>query len=128
VDFEQALTAELSIIAGLNGQIFPTIAEQDSLVPYLIYSLGKNKETQTLTRYTGLVKSDYQIDLFHSSYAGLKALKKLVIQRLKSFDQRVVGTSGPYIQDVTIINDFETYEYALKLHKGVIEFNVSYNE
>lgn len=128
MDFEQALTAELSTIAGLSGKISPSIAEQDPLAPYLVYSLGKNKETQTLTRYTGLVESDYQIDLFHSSYAGLKALKKLVIQTIKSFNQRVVGTTGPYIQDVTIINDFETYEYSVKLHKGVIEFNVSYNE
>jgi len=128
MDFEQALTAELSKVAGLNEKIFPTIAPQDLKAPYLVYSLGKNERTQTLSGYDGLVKSEYQIDIFHSTYADLKSLKKLVIQSLKSFDLRVLGTLGPFIQDSTIINDFETYESAVKLHKGIIEFNVSYIE
>jgi len=128
MDFEQALTAELSIIAGLNEKIFPTIAQQDVVAPYLVYTLGKNERTQTLSGYDGLVKPEYQVDIFHSTYADLKALKKLVIQSLKTFDQRVIGVSGPFIQDATIMNDFETYEYSVLLHKGIIEFNVSYIE
>lgn len=128
MDLEQGLTAELSSIAGLTGKVFPIMATQGTLAPYLTYILGGNERAKTLSGHDGLVGSQYQFDLYHSTYASLKALKKLVIANLKTYDLRNIGATGPYIQQVEIITDFETYENAVELFRGIIEFNIHYTE
>lgn len=128
MDLEEGLTAELSAIAGLSNKVFPIMAVQGTPAPYLTYTLGSNGRENTLMGYDGLVQSQYQIDLYHLTYANLKALKKLVIANIKTYNQRNIGGTGPYIQQVEIITDFDTYEEAVNLHKGVIEFNIDYNE
>lgn len=128
MDLEQGLEAELSSLTGLGGKVFPVMAPQGTKAPYLAYSLGSNNRTKTLAGHDGLVQSQYQLDLYHTAYAGLKALKKLVIANLKTYDLRNIGGSGPLIQQVEIINDFEIYEDAVKLYKGIIEFNAYYTE
>jgi hypothetical protein len=128
MDFEQALTAELSAIPGLESKVFPIVAPQVTAGPYLTYTLENNERVQSLTGHDGLVQSRYQLDLFHASYAGLKALKKAVIQNLKTLNLRNIGGTGPYIQQVEILSELEAYEESVKLYKGIIEFDVHYNE
>lgn len=128
MDLEQGLTVELSAIAELTNKVFPIMADQGTPAPYLTYTLGSNDRENTLNGHDGLVQSQYQLDLYHSTYANLKALKKLVIANLKTYNQRNIGGTGPYIQQVEIITDLGTYEEAVKLFKGIIEFNIDYNE
>ena len=128
MDLEQGLTAELAALSGLANKVFPVMAAQGTKAPYLTYTLGGNDRTRTLAGHDGLVQSQYQLDLYHSTYANLKALKKLVIANLKTYEQRAIGGAGPHIQQIEIINDFETYEDAVKLYRGFIEFNVNYTE
>ena len=128
MDFEQGLTVELSALAGLTGNVFPIMAAQGTQPPYLTYNLGSNDRTLTLTGHDGLVESQYQLDLYHVTYGGLKALKKLLLQTIKTFEHRQMGVTGPYVQQVMIMTDFETYEDAVKLYRGVIEFTVNYTE
>lgn len=128
MDLEQGLTAELSSIAGLTDKVFPVTAPQGTLAPYLTYALGGNDRAKTLSGHDGLVESQYQLDLYHTSYASMKALKKLVIANLKTYDLRNIGGSGPLVQQAEIITDFETYENEVELHKGIIELNIHYTE
>lgn len=128
MDLEQGMTAELSSIAGLSEKVYPVVAPEGTKAPYLVYALSSNERTMNLTGHDGLVQSQYQLDLYHATYAGLKALKKLVIANLKTYVLRNIGGTGPYIQQVEIINDFETYEDVVKLYKGVIELEVNYTE
>ncbi|MHB8124647.1 MAG: hypothetical protein ACYDEJ_03220 [Desulfitobacteriaceae bacterium] len=128
MDLEQGLTAEFEAIGGLAGKVFPIMAVQGTEAPYLTYVLTFNERELSLAGHDGLVQSRYQIDLYHSSYANLKALKKLVITNIKTYDQRNIGGAGPYIHQVEIFNDFETYEDGVKLYRGIIEVNIDYNE
>jgi len=128
VDFEQGLTVELSSILGLTGKVSPIMAAQGTKAPYLIYTLTSTDRVKTLSGHDGLVESQYQLDLYHTSYASLKALKKLVIANIKTYDLRNIGGTGPFIQQVGVITDFETYEDGVELYKGIIEFNVNYTE
>lgn len=128
MDLEQALTAELSAVSGLENKVYPITAAQGTTAPYLTYSLGANERNQDLLGHDGLVKSQYQLDLYHSTYAGLKALKKLVVQSIKTFCFRNLGGSGPYIQQVKILTDYETYEEGAKLYRGIVEFSVHFME
>jgi hypothetical protein len=128
VDLEEGLTVELAAITGLAGKVFPVMAAQGTKAPYLAYTLGSNDRVNTLSGHASLVQSQYQLDLYHSTYASLKTLKKLVIANIKTYDLRNIGVSGPFVQQVKIITDFDTYEDALELHKGIIEFDIYYNE
>lgn len=123
MDLEQGLTSELSMLLGLANKVFPIIAAQGTSAPYITYVLGNSERTQDLLGANGLVKSQYQLDLYHPTYAGLKALKKLVVQTIKTFSLRNIAGTGPYIQQAEIINDYETYESEVKLYRGIIEFN-----
>lgn len=124
MDLEQGLTVELSAVPGLSNKVYPITAAQGTNVPYLTYVLGGNERTQDLLGHDGLVKSQYQLDLYHSTYAELKALKKLVLQTIKTFSLRNLGGSGPYIQQVELMTEYETYEDGVKLYRGMVEFNV----
>lgn len=128
MDFKEGLTVELSALSGLTGKVFPVLAAQGTLAPYLTYALDGNDRVKTLSGHDGLVQSRYQLDLYHSTYASLKELKALVIASLKTYDLTNIGVSGPLVQQVEIITDFETYEEATKLYKGIIEFEVHYTE
>lgn len=124
MDLEQGLTVELSALPGLEAKVFPITAAQGTLAPYITYALGSNERTQNLMGQDGSIKSQYQLDLFHSTYVGLKALKRSVIQRIKTFNMRILAGTGPYIQQAEITNDYETYEFEAKLYRGIIEIDI----
>jgi hypothetical protein len=128
VNFEEGLTVELSALSGLTGKVFPVLAAQGTLTPYLTYTLDGIDRVKTLSGHDGLVQSRYELNLYHSAYASLKTLKALVIANLKTHDLTNIGASGPLIQQIEIITDFETYEETTKLFKGIIEFEVHYTE
>jgi hypothetical protein len=98
------------------------------VAPYVAYTLGGAQRNKTLAGHDGLVKPQYPLDVYHSSYAGLKSLMKLIIANIKTYNFRNIGATGPYIQQVEIINEFTTYDNGLLLHKGIIEFNADYDE
>lgn len=123
MDLEQGLTLELSALPGLETKVFPIIAAQGTEAPYITYVLGSSERTYDLVGNADLVKSQYQLDLYHPTYSGLKALKKLVVQTIKTFSLRKLAGSGPYVQQAEIVNDYETYESEVKLYRGIIEFN-----
>ncbi|MFZ3132764.1 MAG: hypothetical protein WA125_17085 [Desulfosporosinus sp.] len=128
MELYEGLTVELTAITGLTNKVFPATAPQGTKEPYLVYFLGGNERAKTLIAHDGLVESQYQLDVYHSTYALLYALKKLVIAEIKTWSQSSIGATGPYIQQVEIMTDFETYDNVLRLHKGIVEFNVHYTE
>ena len=128
MDLEQGLTVELSALPGLENKVFPIIAAQGTEGPYITYVLGSSERTHDLLGHDGLVKSQYQLDLYHPTYAGLKAFKKTVIQRIKTLNMRTLAGSGPYIQQAEITNDYEMYEFEVKLYRGIVEINIYADE
>jgi hypothetical protein len=128
VNLEEALTNELRSISELTNKVFLLRATENTKAPYLVYSLSSNNRNQNLNGYDGLLEGRYQLDVYNSTYANLKALLKLVIAKIKTFSQRVIGSSGPYIQQIIIENEFETYENNVLLFKGIVEIKIFYNE
>jgi Ribonuclease G/E len=59
----------------------------------------------------------------------MKALAKQVINKLKTFELRVIGINGPYIQELTFDdNSPELYESEIFLYRKIISFTVSFKE
>lgn len=128
MDLEQGLKIELSSIAGLTTKIFPVAAPQGTTAPYLTYKLDGAERLKDLSGHNGSVEGRFQLDVYHAKYSNLKTLMKSIIAKLKSVEQSNIGGAGPYIQEITIENEFETFDSNVSLYRGIIELNIYFGE
>lgn len=128
MELHEALKIEMESISGLSGKVFPISAPEGAKAPYMTYKLSGNNREQGLNGILGLIKSNCELNIYHATYNTLKAIKKSAVQIIKTFGQRSIGNAGPYIQQVEIENDFETYENEVRLYRGIIEINLYYEE
>ena len=129
---EEGMRAELIAVSGLNNKVYPLQTNQTNSVPYLIYANAYDARERDLISYqnVGLVEANIEINIYHSTYASLKALMSLVIAEIKTWERTNVGVTGPYIQQVEFGESTgkTMYEDAVSLQRGIIEITLSYNE
>ena len=123
---EEALFTEFSGI--LNLRFFPLTAQQGTAFPYGVYTLTGADRTMKLTGFEGVVTATYQIDVFHGTYANLKTLKDLIVAKIKTFNFRNLGGSGPYCQSVEITEDVETYDPQTKEYQCTLDIQITFKE
>jgi hypothetical protein len=125
---EEAIYTELNAVTGLSGKVFPIVAQQNTITPYLTYAMTSTERNRTLSTPAGLVEAPYQIDIFHTKYSSLKVLIDLIIEEMKTWEQTNLGVTGPYIQCCTIGESLETFDDETNLYQGTIEIHLAYNE
>lgn len=125
---EQAIHTRLSAVSGLSGKVWAINALQDTAAPYATYNVNNTDRSRSLTAHVGLVSAQYQVDVFHTTYANIMALKRLIIAELKTWERTNLATTGPYIQRCTIIDEVESHDEETKLYQGTIDFDICYNE
>lgn len=129
MDFEQGLHSELASITGMTGKVFPLEAPEKTLPDYIVYHLGSKDRISTLNEGpTNQVEPTHELNIVSTTYSGLKTLMPLVIAKLKSILATNIGGSGPYIQNVKIVTEFETKEPATNYYTGIIECQFFYDE
>jgi hypothetical protein len=128
LELEEALTSELQSITGLTKSVYPITAPQGTKGPYLVYTPMRASYEMTIMGEDLLKEQEIQIDYYHSSYSNLKALKKLIKSKIRSFNLRAIGNNGPYVQQCEIFNEFETYENIVPLYKGIVEIKFYFKE
>lgn len=126
MSFEVALRQELlSIIS----KIYPLTAPEGTLVPYLIYTSSEGTYDKDLNGFLDSKEVSCELDIIDSSYSGMKSISKQVVDKLKSFEQRTVGTNGLYIQEFTFDDDSpELYENEVNMYRKIISFRVYFKE
>lgn len=128
MDIEKGLLFELTSIIGLSGKVFPLVAAQNILTPYLTYSLNSVEREKHLLGNDGLCGAEYQIDIFESNYSNLQTLSKLVRKKLLTLNEKNIGNTGTYIQQIDIINELNFYESEVLFYRKTIEFIIYYKE
>ncbi len=124
--FEIALREELIPIC---SKVFPLTATEGTTAPYIIYKSSEGRNLKTLGGNLDLKEVSCELDILATSYSNMKSLAKQVIEKLKSFELRNIGTSGPYIQELTFDDDSpELYESEVFLYRKIISFNISFKE
>ncbi|HHY28453.1 MAG TPA: DUF3168 domain-containing protein [Desulfitobacterium dehalogenans] len=123
---EQVLRYELvSAIPELRGQIYPTNAPEIATKPYLVYARINTDRTKTLDGYTDKQALTYMFSVMATKYADMKALSDQVEKLLLSFPGKSIGTEGGFfIEDLKINNISETYEFELRVNRGIIDFTI----
>ena len=126
MDFEQSLVYELSTINGLAGKVFPQMAEEGTLAPFVVYISSEGEKIMTLSGPTNMTELVCEIHLATESYEQLKSLSKAVLDRLRSFFQRVIGENGPYIKSISVTEPVEDHDTAMNYHKCSLDIRVRY--
>jgi len=125
LSFEEALKIELAAVAGLKNKVYPVDAPQSVKPPYLTYESNDLLELKTHDGYGDHGNLECTLEVMESTYAKMKALGGLVKAKIKSFQSRSIGTTGPYIQNVTIADlSPEMYEPNVDLYRKSITFTV----
>lgn len=128
--FEEALVSELKVIPQLQNRIYPLAspeAKAKNGVPYLIYGSSEGVRTKMLGNgYQSGRSVSAEINIMSYRYEELKATTRQAIDVLISMEKRVIGTGGPFIQEVTYEPPRESFEDAPKLYRCLIDCNVYY--
>lgn len=128
MEFEQALRTELASISGLNNKVFPVVAPDGTVPPFLVYYKASGGLIKTLSGTTKMRNGMYEIDILAKTYADLQTTFNAVKAKCLSFAGRTVGTSDILVQDVTIENFIELFEGEVKWYRINFELRFYFNE
>lgn len=127
MNFEAALTAELKTITALNSRIYPLTAPEepfDMTTPYLIFVTNEGLRNKDLDGYQTSKTVGGELNVIAPRYAVMKSVTSDVIDKLISFEGRVIGMAGPSIQELVYSEPVEMYEDKPRLYRCVIDFEV----
>lgn len=124
---EAALRYELNkAIPELNDEIYPTNAPEEVLRPYLIYTRINTEKLKTLKGYCDNEHLSYMFSILTPKYGDMMEIRKKVVDLLLSLPETTIGIENIYIEDIDINNISETYEFNLKVNRGIIDFTIYY--
>lgn len=125
---EEALKTELSNVTSLSLKVYPLMANHGTTVPYLIYQAQGNERPETMAGHVGLIMRNFQLEIYHNSFSGLKTVSYDVVTKLKTFNFRNLASTGPYCQHCSIIDEVETYDDETQYYQSTIDISITYQE
>lgn len=125
MDFEQALTTQLSSITGMSKKVFPSYATKETKAPYIVYHKSNRQLIKTLDSATNFSESDYTLILLCESYAELQTLYRNVRDKVNGFQDSVMGklVQGVFIKDID-----EGFDTDVKLYRMDITIKTYFEE
>lgn len=125
---ERALRYEIETrIPELVGQVYPTNAPEGAEKPYLVYYRTNTDKTKTLEGYTDKQALTYMFSIMAIKYSDMKSLSDKVEAFLMSIIGVDIGdTTKIHVEDLKINNINETWESALGVNRGIIDFTIYY--
>lgn len=125
MSFETALVEELAV-GELANKVFPLSAPEGTTSPYLVYLSSDGVPEKTLGGFLESITVSGEMNIVAATYAGMKTLTVAVLSKFRSFEGRVIGTDGPFIQAVHYEQPVELYEQAVKQYRCLIDFRVNF--
>lgn len=123
MNLEQALFAELKTISGVS--VHSMNAPEGTPAPYMTYETSDLNEDKTLNGYLTTGTVDCTVDVLCATFPLMKTTSNLVKAKIKTFQSRVIGTLGPYIQNLTFSeSNPEMYEPEVNLYRKSINFKM----
>lgn len=124
--FEIAMVEELGSIQKLKDKCYPLIAPKDSTGPFLIYRKMSIDYVRTLSGFNGKCTSEYEFALISRTYEELQELTNDLIDKIKSFLGRSIGTAGLLIETVDISHKGDVYELNSEFYRANLVILVKY--
>ena len=87
---EEFIIAALAQSPELKNRIYPLFAPDKTPAPYCVYMQSSLDEYEGLDGWYGLFEAEYEINILHKTYRGIKVITAEIIQPLKDLE----GGSG----------------------------------
>lgn len=110
----------------LNNQIYPTNAPETYNKPYIVYYRANTNEMKTLAKRAVNKRVTYHWNIMTSSYNEMIEIRNLLENMLIELENKKIDNI--FIEEIKINNIHETYEFNLKLQRGIIDFTIYYEE
>ena len=110
---EQQLFAALNAL--VSGRMYPMVAPDSPITPYIVYQNISNKPEVCLAGNTPIQNTRMQIDAYDKTYLGVKTLKA-------SIDTAMLAAS---LRNVPL-NQQDIYESAVKLYRIQQDYSIWY--
>ncbi|WP_240702835.1 DUF3168 domain-containing protein [Cohnella luojiensis] len=127
MNFEAALTIELESIPALNNRVYPLAAPEEKFnltQPYLIFVSSAGLRTRDLDSYQSGKTVKGELNVIAPRFGDVVTTMTSVIDKLVSMEQRAIGGTGPFIQEIVYRQPVEMYEDKPKLYRSLVEFEV----
>lgn len=123
---EEALRYEIiQAVPELAGGIYPTNAPETHDKPYLVYIRNKTSKIKTLQGYTNKQALSYMWSVMAVKYGDMLTIRVKLEELLKGMAKTQIGANGDvYVEDLTIDDINETYEFNLGVNRGIIIFTI----
>lgn len=124
---ETALRYELiKAIPELKDVIYPTNAPESLSKTYLVYTRISTKKIKTFEGHSKNQSLSFMFSIVATKYSEMVDVRKKVEELLVSLPLTEIGMTNIKIEDLTINNISETYEFNLKKNRGIIDFTIHY--
>ena len=123
---EEALRYEIiRAIPELKDEIYPTNAPETHEKPYLVYMRNKTNKIKALDGYTNKQGLTFMWSIMALEYSVMLSIRDKLEHLLTGMIKRSIGANSDfYIEDLTIDDINETYEFNLGVNRGIIIFTI----
>lgn len=97
------MTDDATVAALVGTRIYPAIAPQSTVTPYIVYQRIATQHLHTMDGIAGLAETTIQIDCYASTYGAVKALADAVRLALDGYTGTPVG-DGTVIGGILLDN------------------------
>lgn len=126
MNFEESLRYELSSIAAIADKVYPLNAPEQAVEPFVIYTSSEGQREQSLITWDNMRELNCEIQTITLSYAEMKTIQKLIIDKVLSWFNRRIALSGVYIRDLSYDAPVEMYDNQLKQYRSILDIRVRY--
>lgn len=123
---EQAIRYEIEqVIPELTDEVYPTNAPETHDKPYLVYMRTRTDRVKTLEGYTNKQALSFMWSVMATRYSDMLSIRNKLEQLLMNIIKTQIGANDEfYIEDLTIDDINETYEFNLGVNRGIIIFTI----
>jgi hypothetical protein len=117
-NFEQALVEELRLRL---VNIFPLVAPEGVLAPYVVYKSSYGERDRSFEGYTASREIDVALHIVAGNYSDLKINENTILDALLLLEGRKMGTALIPVQSVTYDQPDEMVDPVTKENHCIIE-------
>ena len=102
------------------------MAEENTKPPFVVYVSSDGENIMTLSGPTEMTELTCEIHVVAETYEQLKSLVPTIINRTKTFFQRIIGRNGPLIKSVSHVEPVEEIDNNANYYRSSFDIRVRY--
>jgi len=115
------LLADTDLRAIVDNRIFPEVAQQDAVLPYVVYNISSNEPSDTKREPSKMDTAQVEVNLYSTSYTECIDMSTHVRAAL----DRVTGTySGVNVQSIQYLGEVIDFDEAQRAYNITSDYDV----